>query len=105
MFARVRVPKKSAALIAGRRQQAAVGAEVHRFDVRGMPHERAQLALCSDVPDLDRVISAARGQQFAVTAKHNLRNSFAVPLDGADLLARGCVPKEDLANILDFDLL
>src|SRR6266850_117132 len=43
MFARVCVPKKSAALFAGRCQQTSVRAEIHRLDVRGMPRQRTQL--------------------------------------------------------------
>src|ERR1700738_3557046 len=70
-----------------------------------MTGEGAQFALCGEVPNLDRVISAARCQQFAVATKGYLSHTFAMTFDGSDFSAGGYVEEQNLASRFDLDIL
>jgi len=55
--------------------------EIDRVDVRCVPGKRAQFAPRRYVPNLDRIITAARAQESTVPTKSHLRNTFAVGLE------------------------
>src|SRR5882762_2741289 len=105
MFAVVCVPQESGAVVACRSEQSPIGTEIDRVDVRCVPGKRAQFAPRRYVPNLDRIITAARSQESTVPTKSHLRNTFAVGLEFSYLLASGCVPKQNPTDRLDLHIL
>lgn len=105
MLARICVPQKRAAVIAGGRQQFSIRTEIHRFDIRGVASQRAEFALSSHVPKLDRIIRAGRRDHLRITTEDHIGDAFAMSLDRSQLLAGLRIPKHDLSDRLDFQVL
>src|SRR2546423_666817 len=104
MLSGICIPQESGAVIAGRCEESSIGTEIYRVDVRGMPGKGAQIAPRRYVPNLDRIVTAARSQPPTITTKSYLGNAFAVGLEFSDLLACRGVPKQNLADTFDLHI-
>ena len=104
MFAGVGIPQKSASVITCRCEQSPVRTEIHRVDVSGMPGQRAQLAPPRHVPNLYRVITAARSQEATITTESHLGNALPMTLERSNLPATRDVPKQYLPDRFDLHI-
>src|SRR5688572_30924647 len=104
MLTRFCVPQKRTAIFTCRREQTAVRTEVQRFDVCDVSGERHEFAFRSEIPDLDRVVSTAGCEQFAVTTKCEFVDSSTVTFQVTDLATTRNVPHLHLADGFDFQI-